>query len=87
MIACWCSRTWRAPQPVVPAGHDFRETVRLDWAGWHVVVAENGRFPPLVSQPTPTYAWTRDQFADSQLLIEPIPGTPPGLYTIQLRLV
>ncbi|MCZ7673395.1 MAG: hypothetical protein M5U34_42905 [Chloroflexi bacterium] len=36
--------------------------------------------------PPPTNNWTAEQYADSQLLIEPIPGTPPGLYTIQLLL-
>ncbi|MBE2225469.1 MAG: hypothetical protein IAF02_28295, partial [Anaerolineae bacterium] len=74
---------WRAPEPV--AG-EFRETVRLigpDGLLWSPKTAVSPRW---YREPTPTNTWTRDQYADSQLLIEPIPGTPPGLYTIQMLL-
>ncbi|MFO7679849.1 MAG: glycosyltransferase family 39 protein, partial [Chloroflexota bacterium] len=74
---------WQAPQPITG---DFRETVRLigpDGLLWSEKTAVSPRW---YRQPTPTTAWTPEQFADSQLLIEPIPGTPPGLYTIQLLL-
>ena len=74
---------WQAPEPI--AG-DFRETVRLigpDGLLWSPKTAVSPRW---YREPTPTDTWTSAQFADSQLLIEPIPGTPPGLYTIQLVL-
>jgi len=74
---------WRAPEPI--AG-EFRETVRLigpDGLLWSPKTAVSPRW---FRNPTPTNNWTAEQYADSQLLIEPIPGTPPGLYTIQLLL-
>lgn len=74
---------WRVAQPVA---RDFRETVRLvDEAGllWSAKTAVSPRW---YREPTPTFAWTPEQFADSQLLIEPIPGTPPGLYMVQMVL-
>jgi len=77
---------WRAPQSVNPSGGDFRETVRLVDADGLLWSPKTAVSPRWYRQPTPTYAWAREQFANSQLLIEPIPGTPPGLYTIQLVL-
>jgi len=74
---------WRAPQPI--AG-DFRETVRLVDADGLLWSPKTAVSPRWYRQPTPTYAWTPEQFANSQLLIEPIPGTPPGLYTIEMVL-
>ncbi len=77
------SSRWQAPQPV---NGNYRATIRLidpDGLLWSPKTAVSPRW---YRQPTPTNSWQPQQFADSQLLIEPIPGTPPGTYTIQLLL-
>lgn len=73
-------------QALAPVAGDFRETVRLVGPDGRVWSPKTAVSPRWYRQPTPTYAWSTNQFADSQLLIEPIAGTPPGLYTIQMLL-
>ena len=75
--------TWQAQQP---AGADFRSTVRLTGPDGLLWSPKTAASPRRFREPTATTAWPPDQFADMQYLIEPLPGTPPGLYTIQLLL-
>ncbi|MCZ7673394.1 MAG: hypothetical protein M5U34_42900 [Chloroflexi bacterium] len=49
MRACWCSRRGARRNRLRGVPRDGA----LDWAGWLVVVAENGRFPRWFRNPTP----------------------------------
>ena len=74
---------WRAPNPVTG---EYRDTVRLigpDGLLWSPKTAVSPRW---FRAAIDSDLWQPHQFADSQLLVEPITGTPPGSYTLQLVL-
>lgn len=74
---------WQAQQPLT---RSFRDTVRLvglDGNWWSVKTASA---PRAFRGPRQTQTWSPDEYAESQHLLEPLPGTPPGIYRIELIL-
>jgi hypothetical protein len=74
---------WQVGQPVDRA---YRDTVRLigpDGYWWSPKTAD----APRVFRAAPlTQFWLPHQYAESQHLLEPLPGTPPGTYHVELIL-
>ena len=74
---------WQAPQPVAS---DFRDTIRLVDSEGKLWSPKTAVSPRWFRSAIDTNLWQPQQFAETQLLIEPIPGTPPGTYIVQLTL-
>jgi hypothetical protein len=67
-------------------GRDYQTTIYLvgaDGRAWSAV--SSGR-PRHFRPPLPTTAWQPGQFAVDAHLLTPLPGTPPGVYDLQLTL-
>ncbi len=71
--------TWCVPNLV---DGDYRETVCLIDANGLLWSPKTAVYPRWYRQPTTTNFWAHEQFADSQLFIEPIAGTPPGSFVL-----
>ena len=74
---------WQASQPVDRA---YRDTVRLIGPDGNLWSEKTADFPRVFRAPGPTQSWPTDRFAESQHLLTPLPGAPPGLYQIELIL-
>lgn len=74
---------WQASQPVDRA---YRDTVRLIGPDGNLWSEKTAGTPRVYRAPGPTQSWPLDQFAESQHLLTPLPGTPPGRYQVELIL-
>ena len=74
---------WQAGQPVDRA---YRDTVRLIGPDSHWWSEKTADAPRGFRAAPPTQFWLPSQYAESQHLLKPLPGTPPGTYRIELIL-
>lgn len=77
------SATWQARQPL---NDSFRDTVRLVGPDGNLWSEKTAAAPRAFRGPRSTPTWSPDEYAESQHLLEPLPGTPPGTYHIELIL-
>jgi hypothetical protein len=75
--------TWQAPQPVDRA---YRDTVRLIGPDSYLWSEKTAGAPRVFRAAPATQLWLPDQYAESQHLLEPLSGTPPGTYHVELAL-
>jgi hypothetical protein len=75
--------TWQAGQPVDRA---YRDTVRLIGPDGHLWSEKTADVPRVFRAAPLTQLWLPHQYAESQHLLEPLPGTPPGTYHVELIL-
>jgi hypothetical protein len=74
---------WQASQPIDRA---YRDTIRLIGPDGNLWSEKTADTPRVFRAPGPTQSWPTDQFAESQHLLTPLPGAPPGRYQIELIL-
>jgi hypothetical protein len=74
---------WQARQPL---DGGFRDTVRLIGPDGNIWSEKTAAAPRVFRGPRRTQTWSPDEYANSQHLLEPLPGTPPGTYHIELIL-
>ncbi|MBK8988395.1 MAG: hypothetical protein IPM39_20400 [Chloroflexi bacterium] len=75
--------TWQAGGEVDRA---YRDTVRLIGPDGNLWSEKTAVAPRVFRAAGPTQTWPANQYAESQHLLEPLPGTPPGTYRIELIL-
>jgi len=74
---------WQAGEGVDRA---YRDTVRLIGPDGNLWSEKTAVAPRVFRAAGPTSTWPPDHYAESRHLLEPLPGTPPGTYHVELIL-